>query len=299
MRTSKVPLRDETGEVYGVLGTSEDITDLVESRQALEDARADLERKNQELSSLLFVTSHDLRRPLVTIQGFVSELQRSVQDLLGLLDGVEIPPERAKRIGEIVNDDIPAAAKYISGGVTALDEMLRGILDISRLDRAGFEMQTVDMQQLVADIVAGMGSEIERAGASLTVGPLPCCFGDPARLAQVVTNLLANAVKYLDPGRTGALRITGQIQGKQVVYCVEDNGIGIAADRLSRVFDMFYRAAPEHADGEGLGLASVRAIVGKHGGRTWAESELGKGARFYISLPGLRGQAKPRNGVGR
>lgn len=299
MRTSKVPLRDDTGEVYGVLGTSEDITALVESRQALEEARADLERKNQELSNLLFVTSHDLRRPLVTIHGFAAELQRSVDDLLSLLRGVDVPPERAERLREIAEGEVPAAAKYIADGVRALDRMLRGILDISRLDRAGFDMQTVDMQQLVADIVTGMGPEIDQAGASVIVGALPPCHGDPVRLGQVITNLLSNAVKYLDPGRPGELRISGETVDTKVVYCIQDNGIGIEADKRDRVFDMFYRAAPGHAEGEGLGLASVRAIVGRHGGRCWVESEPGQGSRFYVSLPRPGGRATPQRQEGR
>lgn len=285
LRTSKVPLRNEQGEVYGVMGTYEDITDQIEAIRSLEEARAELEHKHRELERLLFVTSHDLRRPLVTIQGFAAELQRSVNELLEQLEGIVGPADRSRRIDESVTGEIPRFAGYVSEGVRFLDRMMQGLLDISRLDRADFDMRTVDMNRLVGGLIGTMGPEADQAGAVVAAGSLPPCWGDCTRLEQAFGNLLSNAIRYLEPGRPGIIRISGEIQGEHAVYCVEDNGIGIAEEHLERVFDMFFRAAPGHVDGDGLGLAGVQAIVRKHGGRCWAESEIGTGTRMYVSLP--------------
>jgi len=111
---------------------------------------------------------------------------------------------------------------------------------------------------------------------------LPSCSGDEAQIGQVFSNLLDNALKYLDPDRKGVIRISGT---RQLVYCVEDNGIGVKMSHQNKIFEIFHRLNPgDGTAGEGLGLAIVHRILDRHGGRIWVESKPGKGSKFFVSL---------------
>jgi signal transduction histidine kinase len=127
--------------------------------------------------------------------------------------------------------------------------------------------------------------QIREAGVKLKVGRLPQCRGDRAQLNQVFSNLIDNALKFLDPKKPGIIRISGRKEDNKVVYTVEDNGIGIAPEHHKTVFQIFRRFASMDTPGEGLGLNIVRRILDKHGGKIWLESEPGKGSRFHVSLP--------------
>ena len=116
------------------------------------------------------------------------------------------------------------------------------------------------------------------------MGDLPSCFGNDDQITQMFSNLLNNALKYLDPSRPGKIHITGRQEGDRIIYCVADNGIGIPVKYQKRVFEIFHRLNPEDTNGEGLGLTIVSKIIGSHGGDIWIESEPGKGSRFFISL---------------
>ena len=122
----------------------------------------------------------------------------------------------------------------------------------------------------------------------LRVGDLPPCQGDPAQLDQVFSNLLGNAIKYLDPGRPGVISVTGRADLDRCVYCVEDNGVGIDPKHQEIIFELFHRLDPHASDGEGLGLTIVRQILGRMDGEVWVESRPGVGSRFYVALPGVR-----------
>jgi signal transduction histidine kinase len=115
--------------------------------------------------------------------------------------------------------------------------------------------------------------------------PLTPCRGDEVKINQVFSNLVDNALKYLDPDRPGILRITGKEEDGRLLYCVEDNGMGIPEGHQRKIFEIFHRLHPGDTLGEGLGLTIVRKIVYRHGGRLWVESIEGKGSKFFVSLP--------------
>ena len=119
------------------------------------------------------------------------------------------------------------------------------------------------------------------------VEDLPPCYGDEAQINQVFSNLLGNALKFLDPKRRGVIRISGRAEKEQVVYCVEDNGIGIAEKDKDAIFEIFRKLNPDDKRGEGLGLVIVSKILDRHGGKVWVESEPGKGSKFFVSLPDI------------
>ena len=112
-------------------------------------------------------------------------------------------------------------------------------------------------------------------------------WGDRTQISQVFSNIIDNAIKYHDPKRSGLIKVTGSNEDGQVIFCVEDNGIGIAQEDQQRVFEIFQRLQPDANPGEGLGLSIVRKILDRHSGKIWLESEPGIGSKFYVSLPAV------------
>jgi signal transduction histidine kinase len=127
--------------------------------------------------------------------------------------------------------------------------------------------------------------QIEGRQAKVTVGDLPSVVADRTAMDQIFSNLLINAVMYLDPHRPGRISVTGERNSKEAIFCVKDNGRGISPDDMQRIFELFRRAGKQDVAGEGMGLAYVRALVRRFGGRIWCESELGEGSTFSFTIP--------------
>jgi signal transduction histidine kinase len=140
------------------------------------------------------------------------------------------------------------------------------------------------MNKLMAEVVASFEFQVKESGVKIRVEELPPCYGDETQINQVFSNLLDNALKFLDPDRPGMIRISGKAEKGRVTYCVEDNGIGIADKDREQIFEIFRRLDPDAGIGEGLGLTIVRKILDRHSGKVWVESEPGKGSRFFVSL---------------
>jgi signal transduction histidine kinase len=241
--------------------------------------------KNKELEQLIRIVSHDLRSPLVNIQGFSNELGRVCSELRSIIDEDELTSDVTEKISPILDDDIPEMLRYILISVSKIDSLLSGLLRISRLGRATLNLKEIYMNELVVNVIGAFEFQIKQAGITLNVSDLPPCFGDEEQINQVFSNLMNNAIKYLDPNRHGAISISGWNVTGNSVYCVEDNGLGIASEHQERIFDMFYRLNPNATPGEGLGLNIIRKVIERHNGKLWVESEYSKGSKFFISLP--------------
>jgi signal transduction histidine kinase len=253
----------------------------------------ELAEKNSELEQVIYVTSHDLRSPLVNLQGFSQELGYSLKELRSFIEKAE--PARGKtknNISEIL-EDIFDSLKYIQSSTFKMDILLSGLLKVSRVSRMDSTFETIDMNRLISEITNAFEFQVKEANVNLQIGELPPCFGNELHLNQVFSNLLNNALKYLDPQRPGEIKITAKKtdanngKPRHVVYCVEDNGIGISREYHKKIFEIFSRLNPDDSDGEGLGLTIVNKIISRHHGEVWVESEPGKGSRFFVSLPML------------
>ncbi len=249
---------------------------------------AELADKNKELEQVVYVTSHDLRSPLVNIQGFSKELAYSIEELAALLQSEETPAQIKEKAAIILEADIPDSLKFILSSTSKMDSLLAGLLKLSRVGHAAVTFSNVDMNGLISEIHNAFEFHLKEAGVVFKVEDLPPCFGNDVELNQVFSNLLGNALKYLDHGRPGNISITGYRKGDKNLYCVEDNGIGIAPEHQKKVFEIFHRLNPEETQGEGLGLAIVNKIVSRHNGKVWVESVPGKGSQFYVSLPAAK-----------
>jgi len=280
-----VVLRDAYGIKVGVLHSGEDITERRRTGEEKERLARELERRKVELEQVIYAVSHDLRTPLVSVQGFVGELRLSIRDLLAELDRPDLSPEFRQRIAELTNSGLQESLRFIEAGTTRMGTLLAGLLRLSRLGRAAFRPEPLDMNHVVDMALKSLEFAAREVGAKIEVAYLPACLGDPVQVGQVFSNLIENAFKYRKPDRALLIRITGLCEDGKAVYCVEDNGIGIAPNQLERVFAPFFRVDAKVSGGEGLGLAIVTRIVERLGGRVWVESEPGRGSRFYVALP--------------
>jgi PAS domain S-box-containing protein len=247
----------------------------------------ELERKNKELESIVYVASHDLRSPLVNIQGFGARLERDCAELApAAAQAAAGDPSAASRVEAICSESVPRSLDFIRASGIKIDRLISGLLRLSRTGRAVLVPAELDMEAMLREIVKAMSFQAEKAGASIEFGALPACLGDSDQIAQVFTNLLDNAIKYRAADRRLEVRVSGRRELAMSVYSVEDNGIGIPPDRIERIWELFCRLDPDDgAGGEGLGLTLTRRIVERHGGSIRAESEPGRGSRFIVALP--------------
>ena len=264
-----------------------DITERKRADKERERLNEELYEKNKELEQVIYVTSHDLRSPLVNVQGFSKELDYSIKELNSILKDVELTPEVRKQLSVICEEYISDALEFISASVTKMDALLSGLLRISRLGRAALIFEDLDMNSLLSEIGKSFEFRIKEAEMDLKIDELSPCVGDAVQINQVFSNLIENALKYRNPKKKGVIKVTGKRKEDQVVYCVEDNGIGISKKHITDVFVIFHRIDPKTTEGEGLGLSLVSKILSRNKGRIWVESEEGVGSKFFVSLPGV------------
>ncbi len=293
-------------EWYGItaaLDTLEDFTEILLPvlwgfvlyaflRGMADEARAKLNRslaaKNKELEDLVYIASHDLRSPLVNICGFSGELASSCRQLTALLDKVAMDEETRRQITALLKEDIPESLRFIEAGTENMERAVDGLLRLSRAGTEEIRIEKLNMNRLIDQIRQSVTFQIQKEGVSFSADDLPDCMGDRNQISQVFSNLIDNALKYLDPNRSGAISVSGKIEDDRVVYQVHDNGIGIPGENHDKVFEIFHRLHPEDsAAGEGLGLAIVLRMVQRHNGSVRVESEPGQGTTFYVSLPRL------------
>lgn len=286
LRTSKVPLRNLEGQIVGVLCTYEDITTHKKIEQEREDLLRALSLKNDELESIVYITSHDLRSPLVNIQGFSRELEDSSRMIRGLISEENVRKDVFEQVKPILEQDIPESLQYIHTSTAKMDMLLTALLKLSRLGQVGLKITAIPMNHLIASICESMQYQITESRADLIIEDLPDCLGDIGQIGQVFANLLDNAIKYLCPKRKGKIRLSGRTAGAMSIYSVEDNGIGIAAEHQAKVFEIFHRLGPtESAPGEGIGLTAAKRMLARQNGRIWLQSEPDKGTTFFVELP--------------
>jgi PAS domain S-box-containing protein len=282
------PLRGHDGRIRGSFGMFTDITDRKHAEEERQRLLEQLESKNSELQSIVYVASHDLRSPLVNVAGFAGQLTEEWERLAKMVEEEPDIAQLRRKARDILEKDIPEYLNFIKAGSQKMQMVINGLLTISRLGNAQLNIAPLDMNRLINHIVTSMTFEIQSRGAQVEAEELPPCMGDATQINRLFSNLLSNALKYLDPDRKGLIRVTGKVDGAMSVYSVSDNGVGIAANHKEKIFEIFHRLNPNDGiAGDGLGLSIVMRILDRHNGRVWVDSEPGKGSTFHVALPTL------------
>ncbi|MGD9009495.1 MAG: response regulator [Desulfobacteraceae bacterium] len=228
---------------------------------------AQLEASNKELEAFTYSVSHDLRAPLRHIQGFLELLE--------------------KRAGTAQDEQSRHYIDIIFKSAKKMNQLIDDLLSFSRMGRQEMAFQQVDLRTLVRDVILELEPDAADRSIDWRIGDLPAVQGDASMLRIVLGNLIANAVKFTRPRRQARIEIGSQPgQNADTVIYVRDNGVGFDmtyADKLFGVFQRLHRA--DEFEGTGIGLANVHRIIARHGGRAWAQGELGQGAAFFFSLP--------------
>ena len=239
--------------------------DLEKKNEELEAAVEQLRRRNAELDAFVYTCSHDLRTPLVAMQGMVGLMLEEF--------GVQLEGRGEHYLGRL------------QANVSHLERLIADLQQVALAGRDGRPAEFAELGQIVRYLVAEMSDVLDARGIHVEVGELHPVHGVRGHVEQVVRNLLDNAVKYL--GDTPHPRIEiGSITREGEIECwIKDNGIGIDAAYHGKVFEMFQRLNDVHVEGTGIGLAIVKKIVEGAGGRVWVESARGQGATFRFTLP--------------
>lgn len=279
--TTLFPFLDSQGRPKQYIAIRTDITVRKRYEEQLGQMARRLAEKNKELEAIVYVASHDLRSPLVNIQGFSKELALCCEEMRAKLSE---PVLQETGLLRTLNSDIPEAIGFITSSVAKIDSLLSGLLRFSRLGRISMTVDRLEMNRMMAEISQTLEFQLQQAGASLQIGELPECMGDALQINQVFSNLLDNALKYRSRERSAVIKVSGYTEDGRAFFIVEDNGMGIATEHQAKIFEIFHRLNPGASDGEGLGLTIALRILERHDGKISLESEPGKGSKFIISL---------------
>ena len=257
--------------------------------EQVEERTREIRQANEEVQRFAYIVSHDLRSPLVNVMGFTSELEAAGRTLRRQVERVraEAPQLLEAEAALAAEEDLPEAISFIRGSTAKMDRLISAILRLSRDGRRVLAPTPVDLTALARQVADSLKVTADEAGAEIVVEPLPELTTDRLALEQVLSNLVENAVKYLQPGRPGRVVVRGRRRGGAVEIEVADNGRGIDARDHARVFELFRRAGVQDKPGEGLGLAFVQANVRRLGGTIQLTSTPGEGSTFTLTFPSV------------
>ncbi len=260
-------LQIAAGSIGAAIVRSRTRADLVRAKDELEERVGEVEAKNAEMERFVYTVSHDLRSPLVTVQGFVGFLKEDVS------------------IGD--QEKVDMDLRMIEEAVIKMDHLLKDTLELSRIGRvANPPEEEVSFGEIVEDALDALSDKIRAKGVEVPLLPesWPSVRVDRMRIVEVLTNLVENSMKYMGDESDPEIEIGWRKEDGETVFFVRDNGIGIEKDQREKVFDLFYKLDPD-SEGSGVGLAIVKRIIEVHGGKIWIEPEEGKGTAVLFTLP--------------
>ena len=263
------PVFDDKGDIFSTVHIIKDITERKQAQQIQERLSQQLQVKVNELEAFGYGIAHDMRSPLVSIEGLCRLLRTDIQN----------------ENMESVQEDI----RLLESAVRKMQQFLNRTLEYSR---AGYMIKPtadVDFGKIAEEVITELAEQIHSMEATVSIAnTFPLAFMDSMRIKQVLTNLIHNSINYREKTRPLKIEIGHRPSEDEDVFFVRDNGIGIDPSEAEKVFDLFYRGTAD-VEGSGAGLAIVKRIIDAHGGRIWAEGESGKGTTMCIALPPQRG----------
>jgi light-regulated signal transduction histidine kinase (bacteriophytochrome) len=224
-----------------------------------------LQELNMELQAFSYSVSHDLRSPLRSVIGYSKVLEEDFKEKLN---------EEGKRVLSVIQKN-----------ALRMNNLIGDLLEFSKLGRKELRKSEIDIEKLLRNILGEISNSIQHK-TEFRLNSLPSICADSNLLSQVWINLISNAIKYSAKKKTPIVEIGSHVEGSEIVFYVKDNGAGFDMNYVDKLFGVFQRLHKvEEFEGTGVGLALVKRIVVKHGGRVWAEAKVDEGATFYFSLP--------------
>jgi PAS domain S-box-containing protein len=264
------PVRSAGGEIIGASQLSRDISELKRMQEELLHAKGSLEAANRELEAFSYSVAHDLRSPLRSIDGFSQALLEDCADQL--------------------DEDGRKYLRFVRESAQLMAQLIDDILTLSRVTRSEFQREEVDMTALAGAAVARLERRESGRRVEVAIQEGLTAVGDPALLTVVFDNLIGNAWKFTGKRDRARVEFGAEPRAGEQVFFVRDNGAGFDMAYVGKLFGVFQRLHAAHEfEGTGVGLATVQRIIHRHGGRVWAEGEVGAGATFYFTL----GERKP------
>jgi PAS domain S-box-containing protein len=259
------PMFGDKGAFRGYRGVGRDVSARRGAQEALRAAHEELTRSNSELEQFAYVASHDLQEPLRMVSSYTQ--------LLG------------KRYADRLEGDAKEFMAYIVDGAARMKQLIEDLLAYSRVGTRGKEFKPVSLEKALERARTNLRAALEESGGELTQGPLPEVQGDEMQLAQLLQNLIGNALKFRGEAKP-RVHVSYVEKDQEYAIAVQDNGIGIDAQYFERIFMVFQRLHDKgQYPGTGIGLAICKKVVDRHHGRIWVESAPGKGSRFVFTLP--------------
>ncbi len=253
--------------------------------ERVRERTAEIQEANDEIQKFAYVVSHDLRSPLVNVMGFTNELDMIRREYAALHDPDADPQAPAPRDIAQIDADFAESLDFIKQSTSKMDRLINAVLKLARSGQRQVQYEELDMTSIVQGIATTLTHQVIASNAEIVVEPLPKLVGDRLSVDQIFANLLDNALKYLEPARPGRIVVRGKAAHNYIRFDVEDNGRGIDSADLQRIFELFRRAGPQDRPGEGIGLAHIRALIRRLGGRIGCQSELGQGTTFSVWMP--------------
>lgn len=232
--------------------------------------------KNQEYEKLIYTISHDFRTPILNIQGFSKEIEKSINSLSPLIKNDTSKAD----IQKIINEDIPTYFNYIYLSINKIEKQINALLKISRLGREELKKEKIDLKEIIKDIIISCKLKIDESNVSV-IGETTF-LGDKSLLSELFLQLIDNSIKYSD--KEFCILIESKEKDGSVEIIYKDNGIGIIEKNLANIFDVFFQENKNNI-GEGIGLSIVKKIIELHNAQISVESAEGSGTTFCMKFP--------------
>lgn len=263
-----------------ILLTNEDLENRVDE---ISRANKKISLANEQIKSFANILSHDLRTPITSVRALVDEIQYELTEIATVINN---SAEASADSKEAVSEFIPESLGMIDAAIEQMDRLTKQILIVAKEESRPYEPKNLNMQTVLKRLIDAQTGVLREKDIDVNLKYVPDVFADDVMIQQVFTNLLSNAIKYLDQSRKGKITIAGKETLAEVIFSIEDNGLGIPESQADRVFQLFRRVGKHsQIEGNGFGLFYIRNMVQRFDGDIWFESVEGVGTTFYVSFP--------------